>query len=218
MDYRNLIEKWHTKASEESEEDYFSKFVFEYLAFIAFLKTQRYPNNDKDRQSIQRLKRCDIIKEKYREKINSKKELKRYILAISYTGHIKKAKEAALNLIKKYPNDLGCYELYLNILTKNKQAKKTLLTAYNYYKLKKTSNFFYLYVKNIIEHGKSKDIKKVYKLILSKKNDNFIKLAKASYFFKFNNLKKAVFQLNKINDIQHDDYHILYAKIYIKQN
>jgi len=35
--YYSLIKNWHAKASEE---DYFSKFMFEYLAFIAYLRTQ----------------------------------------------------------------------------------------------------------------------------------------------------------------------------------
>lgn len=35
--YYSLIKSWHTKAAEE---DYFSKFMFQYLAFIAFLRTQ----------------------------------------------------------------------------------------------------------------------------------------------------------------------------------
>lgn len=35
--YYSLIKSWHTKASEE---DYFSKFMFQYLAFVAFLRTQ----------------------------------------------------------------------------------------------------------------------------------------------------------------------------------
>lgn len=37
--YRALIKNWHRKAGEQ---DYFSKYVFEYLAFIAYLKTQLY--------------------------------------------------------------------------------------------------------------------------------------------------------------------------------
>ncbi len=35
--YYNLIKGWHSKASSD---DYFGKFMFEYLAFIAYLKTQ----------------------------------------------------------------------------------------------------------------------------------------------------------------------------------
>jgi len=35
--YYSLIKNWHSKASEE---DYFSKFMFEYMAFIAYLRTQ----------------------------------------------------------------------------------------------------------------------------------------------------------------------------------
>lgn len=35
--YYSLIKNWHAKASEE---DYFAKFMFEYLAFVAYLRTQ----------------------------------------------------------------------------------------------------------------------------------------------------------------------------------
>jgi hypothetical protein len=35
--YYSLIKNWHIKASEE---DYFSRFMFEYMAFIAYLRTQ----------------------------------------------------------------------------------------------------------------------------------------------------------------------------------
>lgn len=35
--YYSLIKNWHSKASEE---DYFARFMFEYMAFIAFLTTQ----------------------------------------------------------------------------------------------------------------------------------------------------------------------------------
>lgn len=41
--YYSLIKNWHAKASEE---DYFSKFMFEYLAFIAFLRTQWKDENE----------------------------------------------------------------------------------------------------------------------------------------------------------------------------
>ena len=73
MNYDELIKNWHIKATNE---DYFSKFVFEYLAFIAHLKTQKYSSRDKDRQSIQKLKRESELKDKYLQKINENLELK----------------------------------------------------------------------------------------------------------------------------------------------
>ena len=78
MNYEQLIKNWHTKASRE---DYFSKFIFEYLAFIAYLKKQKYrenePNKDTDRNAIQKLKIDTHIKNLYLEKINSKIILKK---------------------------------------------------------------------------------------------------------------------------------------------
>lgn len=35
--YYSLIKNWHVKASEN---DYFARFMFEYLAFIAYIRTQ----------------------------------------------------------------------------------------------------------------------------------------------------------------------------------
>lgn len=74
MDYKDLIKNWHVKAAEE---DYFSKFVFEYLAFIAYLKTQRYSSNDSDRAAIQKLKQDEEIKRKYFQRINRSQTLKK---------------------------------------------------------------------------------------------------------------------------------------------
>lgn len=74
MDYKDLIKNWHNKASEE---EYFSKFVFEYLAFIARLKTQLFRSNDTDRNAIQKLKQNQTIKNEYLKKIQAKSSLRR---------------------------------------------------------------------------------------------------------------------------------------------
>lgn len=73
MSYKKLIKNWHAKAAEE---DYFSKFVFEYLAFIAHLKTQKYSSSDKDRTAIQKLKQDEDVKQRYTQLINTKASLK----------------------------------------------------------------------------------------------------------------------------------------------
>lgn len=62
MNFDELIKNWHIKASEE---DYYSKFVFEYLAFIAFLKKKKFNDSKNDRQAIQLLKQDINIKESY---------------------------------------------------------------------------------------------------------------------------------------------------------
>lgn len=49
MEIKSLIQNWHYRASEE---DYFSKFVFEYLSFIAYLKKIEFTSAKKDRQAI----------------------------------------------------------------------------------------------------------------------------------------------------------------------
>lgn len=75
MDFDRLIRNWHIKASEE---DYFSKFVFEYLAFIAILRKKkfRYENDKRDRDTLQRLKQNNVTKSAYLSRIQSNEELK----------------------------------------------------------------------------------------------------------------------------------------------
>ena len=53
MDYFELIKNWHQRASSDTTDEYFSKYVFEYLAFIAFLRTQLYPDTKRDVKAIQ---------------------------------------------------------------------------------------------------------------------------------------------------------------------
>lgn len=74
MDYKRLISNWHIRASEE--DDYFSKFVFEYLAFIAHVKTQLYRDVNPDRRAIQRLKRNQSLRKRYLERVRTKPTLK----------------------------------------------------------------------------------------------------------------------------------------------
>jgi hypothetical protein len=75
MNYDNLIKNWHIKASEE---DYFSRFVFEYLAFIALLCKKKYTNHRTDRNVIQRLKQDNKTKQSYLTKISSEERLKKH--------------------------------------------------------------------------------------------------------------------------------------------
>ena len=62
MNYINHIKNWHDKASDE---DYFSKFTFEYLAFIAYLMTQKFPYANNERDAIQLLKQDTGTKEQF---------------------------------------------------------------------------------------------------------------------------------------------------------
>jgi len=61
-DYDELIYSWYKKAVVE---DYFSKFVFLYMAFIAFLRKKRFSECVKDRDAIEKLKEDDEIKDKF---------------------------------------------------------------------------------------------------------------------------------------------------------
>lgn len=72
MDYEQLITNWHAKADRE---DYFSKYVFQYLAFIAFLRKKRFTDVDSDRRAIQRLKRDENIRDQYLSLIQERPEI-----------------------------------------------------------------------------------------------------------------------------------------------
>lgn len=77
----SLIRNWHEKA----KEDYFSRYIFEYLAFEAFLKKYKYREEDiyqvarnaKERSYIQRLKNEDLYVRKWIELVSIDKSLKR---------------------------------------------------------------------------------------------------------------------------------------------
>jgi len=73
VNLQRLIRNWHIKAGGE---DYFSKFVFEYLAFIAYVKSNMYPETNNDRRAIQQLKRDSRLSEEYISLVHSKQELK----------------------------------------------------------------------------------------------------------------------------------------------
>lgn len=75
MNIHRLIRNWHTKASEQ--EDYFSKFVFEYLAFIASLRKEKFRYESNDRRVIQKLKQDNPTKRAYLQLIQNKRELRK---------------------------------------------------------------------------------------------------------------------------------------------
>lgn len=70
--YNDLIIAWHEKANDG---DYFSRFVFEYLAFIAHLKNNLYYFLNRDRLVIQQLKRDQRIGAQYLRLIADNPEL-----------------------------------------------------------------------------------------------------------------------------------------------
>ena len=65
-DYWEAINNWHEKAKEE--DDFFIKFILEYISFIAFLENIKPSIND--RKLIQRLKRNSTLKKIYLDKVD----------------------------------------------------------------------------------------------------------------------------------------------------
>lgn len=72
--YTGLIFGWHKKAREE--DDYFSRFVFEYLAFIAHLKNNLFIEETRDRRVIQALKRDQVRRTRYLNYVNNDEQLR----------------------------------------------------------------------------------------------------------------------------------------------
>ncbi len=72
MDYNQLIKNWHSKASDE---DYFSKYVFEYLAFIGFLKRIKFIDQNTDTGAVRALKHSAECRDLYLRKITGDQEL-----------------------------------------------------------------------------------------------------------------------------------------------
>lgn len=73
--YYPLIEAWHEKATEG---DTFSRFVFQYLAFIAHIKNNLYFDARNDRNAIQRLKRDSRIRREYLEVVKTNDALDQF--------------------------------------------------------------------------------------------------------------------------------------------
>lgn len=72
--YDPLILNWHEKAKDG---DYFSRFVFEYLAFSALLKNKLFIGADSDRRAIQDLKRDKARDDAYVAAIAAHESLRR---------------------------------------------------------------------------------------------------------------------------------------------
>ncbi len=79
----SLIKNWHEKA----KEDYFSRYIFEYLAFEAFLKKYKYnedeiyqkAGNTKERSYIQNIKNDTYYTNTWQSLVNSNSDLKKIV-------------------------------------------------------------------------------------------------------------------------------------------
>lgn len=75
--YGALIGGWHKKAN-ATRADYFSKYMFEYLAFNAYLKSSIAVDANSDRGAIQNLKRNTALRDKYLAMMEKDKTLLRH--------------------------------------------------------------------------------------------------------------------------------------------
>lgn len=78
-DYGALIRNWHARTKHG---DYFTKFIFEYLAFMAFLKNQIAIGSTSEREAIQRLKQNDQAKRIYLELIKRGDDLQNVLSSL----------------------------------------------------------------------------------------------------------------------------------------
>jgi len=78
-DYDSLIRNWHAKANDN---DFFSKYVFEYLAFMAFLKSRIAIGSRKDREAIQILKRNNQAKQIYLDLLKKHADLHHVLVSL----------------------------------------------------------------------------------------------------------------------------------------
>jgi len=78
-DYDALIRNWHAKTKQG---DYLSKYVFEYLAFMAFLKSYIAIGSATERAAIQTLKCNEQAKRKYLTLIGNDSELRKVLSSL----------------------------------------------------------------------------------------------------------------------------------------
>jgi len=69
--YDALVIGWHKKTMQG---DYFSKYIFEYLAFTAYIKSRVALDAKTDRTAIQKLKRNERLKREYLDRIKKDTE------------------------------------------------------------------------------------------------------------------------------------------------
>ena len=99
VNYNQLIKNWHNK--ETSNDEYFSKFVFEYLAFIAHLRTQKSPRSNDDRTALQNLKQDSDLKDKYLSKLYQSKNNSWNILINEFKTNARFGNASGLNGVKE---------------------------------------------------------------------------------------------------------------------
>lgn len=77
--YDALIRNWHAKTNDG---DYFSKYVFEYLAFMALLKSRIAMGSRSERRAIQTLKRNNTIRQIYLDLPTKNTELRNALTSL----------------------------------------------------------------------------------------------------------------------------------------
>jgi hypothetical protein len=151
MNIEELISNWHEKISIN---DCFSKFMFEYLAFIALLKKKKYPNVRSDREAIQKLKRDEKIKNIYLEYVKKDHVLNAWNNIINELGIVK------MGNISRNGNGVeeieywNCSRNHFSQKTKEDKSKKTGI-IHNLQDWENMIEFLYSIRNNLFHGGKN---------------------------------------------------------------
>src|SRR4030042_6706714 len=79
MTYKQLIKQWFNRA--KKEKDFFTKYIFLYIAFIAFLSQQRVRRTS-DREKINEVKRDCEAREYYLRLVGGRSDLRNNLLKL----------------------------------------------------------------------------------------------------------------------------------------
>ncbi len=91
--YDQLIFSWYKKSTEE---DYFSKFIFLYLAFDGLLRKKFFINSKNDREAIESLKKKEKIRDTYLGFIKMDREV-----VVSFESIIRELKNKPLRNVSR---------------------------------------------------------------------------------------------------------------------
>jgi hypothetical protein len=151
MNYDQLIRNWHAKAITE---DFFSGFVFEYLAFIAFLKKQLFTEYD-DRRAIQLLKRDEEIKSLYLIQVRGNPEiLEAWNRIIAELGRRRLGNVAVIGNEVQEIEWWNCNQLELNQKTQE-EKEKVMGVIYDLNDWGNMVEFIYSIRNNLFHGGKN---------------------------------------------------------------
>lgn len=151
--YDDLIMGWHRKALGG---DYFSRYVFEYLAFTAYLRSRVALDTNSDRGAIQKLKRDRALKGKFLDRIKEDDVLQRNWAAV-----IDELKQQPLHNSSRdydYPEIDAWWNTTGDRIDNNSKRRKGVIHSLNDWQ--NMVEFWYATRNNLFHGGKDPNIKR----------------------------------------------------------